>query len=436
LAVERSKSGKPSLVFGNVNGGVFIPTFSFMEMGWNGEQFSMDAGKKDYSQLMTLPYFRVHFLGRQFGVWMQWLTFGVDTQAMMDAVLELSLVHGVGDLCGVNNPYTRGVLNAQDDFGIGRKDAKFLPYWKNAKQVTVEPADENLVCSLWQRPGKVLVVVANSTKDDQTAKIRLNTSALGLSGTLKASDLINKESQIVIEAGVVTAKVAHANWRLIVVEGSAVGVEAVEQPADFFRAVQKGDLATVKKFLEADGKLINAKDWEGYTALHFAAFNNRKDVAAYLLEKGADVKARTRFGCTPLHLAASDCYKDVVELLIAKGSDVNARENNGITPLHFAVNVPLVNRVPPNYIETATLLIEKGAEINGKDSYGRTPLHWVVGWHWSYAESKMAELLVAKGADINARDSKKWTPLGITLNQGGSPHPELIVTLRKLGGVE
>ena len=55
---------------------------------------------------------------------------------------------------------------------------------------------------------------------------------------------------------------------------------------DQVKATQFGYLERLKE-LNANGELeVNQKDQENVTLLHWAAINNRKEVALYLLEKG------------------------------------------------------------------------------------------------------------------------------------------------------
>ncbi|MEI6503234.1 MAG: glycoside hydrolase domain-containing protein, partial [Armatimonadota bacterium] len=62
-----------------------------------------------------------------------------------------------------------------DQFGI--QTAKFLPYWK-PNGVTVEGTDA--VVSVYQQPGKALLIVLNTTMTEQTVKVTVNAKALGL----------------------------------------------------------------------------------------------------------------------------------------------------------------------------------------------------------------------------------------------------------------
>jgi len=103
-------------------------------------------------------------------------------------------------------------------------------------------------------------------------------------------------------------------------------------------AARAGDLDKVKTLVKEHPELISSKDEKyGQTPLHIAAFNDRKDVAEFLLANKADVNAKSNNGSTPLHLAAGKGNKDIVELLLANNADVNAVDNEGWSPVHSAV---------------------------------------------------------------------------------------------------
>ena len=87
--------------------------------------------------------------------------------------------------------------------------------------------------------------------------------------------------------------------------------------------------------LEKDAD-VNAHDYNGWTALHHAAFNGNVDMIVTLLAKGAEVMAKDNKGRTALHQAAISGNKRIMMALVEKGADVNAQDNNGNTALHFA----------------------------------------------------------------------------------------------------
>jgi hypothetical protein len=65
-------------------------------------------------------------------------------------------------------------------------------------------------------------------------------------------------------------------------------------------AAAAGDLAKVRDILAVTPALLDAKDGEGATALHYAALNGRQEVVRYLVGQGANVNARDdRFNATP-----------------------------------------------------------------------------------------------------------------------------------------
>jgi ankyrin repeat protein len=62
------------------------------------------------------------------------------------------------------------------------------------------------------------------------------------------------------------------------------------------------------------------------------AFAGQTDIAALLIEKGANLNARSTDQNTPLHLALSGKHPEAAALLVGKGAEVNAKDKDGIRP--------------------------------------------------------------------------------------------------------
>ncbi|HEX8697155.1 MAG TPA: ankyrin repeat domain-containing protein [Longimicrobium sp.] len=74
----------------------------------------------------------------------------------------------------------------------------------------------------------------------------------------------------------------------------------MSETGQFFQAVESGDAERVRTLLAAHPELARARDDEGATALHYAAFNGHRPVVDLLLAAGAELNARdARFGATP-----------------------------------------------------------------------------------------------------------------------------------------
>ncbi|MGL9688537.1 MAG: ankyrin repeat domain-containing protein [Wolbachia sp.] len=68
-----------------------------------------------------------------------------------------------------------------------------------------------------------------------------------------------------------------------------------------YYTVQEGNLYLARLLVKEDAD-VNTKDNEDLTPLHAAAISNTKDVAEFLVDKGANIDARNIYRLTPLHL--------------------------------------------------------------------------------------------------------------------------------------
>ncbi len=159
-----------------------------------------------------------------------------------------------------------------------------------------------------------------------------------------------------------------ACWAFIVT--CLLGVPVPNRPQgpnkskDLFAAVRSGDIEGVKALCRT-GAPVGARDQDGMTPLHYAAFAGRTAIAQVLVACGANVNARDAIGLTPLHAAAYDGRADVAALLLAHGATLEATNSGGMTPLHCAA--------AGGHLEVIKLLLSKGASCTAIDSEGQSP---------------------------------------------------------------
>lgn len=105
---------------------------------------------------------------------------------------------------------------------------------------------------------------------------------------------------------------------------------------DMIKAAKNGNTLKLAELLDSDRSLINARDSDGSSPLHCAAWKGHADAVALLLQRGADVADENQnghWGGTALHAAAHGNQRAVAEVLIKNGADVNKVSFKGATPL-------------------------------------------------------------------------------------------------------
>ena len=158
---------------------------------------------------------------------------------------------------------------------------------------------------------------------------------------------------------------------------------------NMFCAAISGDLETIKRLLNDDPSLVRCQ--HAYrTPLNFAVRENQLEVAAWLLEHGAD----------PLGLAVNDSLLDITrdrgygemeKLLQDRLSSAHGASSQGV-----AVAAAIRQRDLP---KVRSLLDASPELLHAGDERSNQPIHWAV----MTRQIDIIDELLARGADINAQ---------------------------------
>jgi ankyrin repeat protein len=143
-------------------------------------------------------------------------------------------------------------------------------------------------------------------------------------------------------------------------------IASKKKALDIFEATALGRLDRLKQCLR-DASAVNSHSKDGFTALHFACFFGLPEAARLLIENGAavDAVAANPMQVMPLHSAASARNLEAARLLLEHGAPVDARQHGGWTPIHAAAqngDRPMVE-----------LLLKHGADPKLANDDGKTP---------------------------------------------------------------
>ncbi len=194
---------------------------------------------------------------------------------------------------------------------------------------------------------------------------------------------------------------------IVILTGFLITFGGLASADQIHELAQKGDLEGVKAMIEKDPELINARDKDGRTPLHWASRGVHLEVVKFLVDKGADVDAEDSNKVVPLHSLAVRNAAAAIAILVAKGANVDAKDYGGNTALHYAAL--------SNAVDAVDTLIEKGADIENRENYGRTPLILCAR---ERGGPRTIKVLLEAGADVNARDKFQDTALNLASWRG------------------
>lgn len=190
-------------------------------------------------------------------------------------------------------------------------------------------------------------------------------------------------------------------------------------------------------------ELIGAQG--GLTALHFAARQGSMAAARALVEGGVNVNLKSPGDdATPLLVAIINGHFDLAAYLIDKGADPNLDSQAGVAPLYAVLNVqwaPIAAYPQPRaylqqtrgYLDMMKLLLDKGADPNARvrrkvwyssynfDQSGVDEAGATAFWRAAYAADVAAmKLLVQYGADPTIPTMKLFARRGPEDPAGGA----------------
>lgn len=181
-------------------------------------------------------------------------------------------------------------------------------------------------------------------------------------------------------------------------------------------AAQANHLDAVNLLIDK-GANVNAKPYNGNTALHVASRYNNDSIAEILILNKANLNAINEYGSTALHLSAGYGYPFLTQLLIYYGATVDTADYYG--------NTPLLTSIYAGANITSQILIENGANVNKPDSQGNTPLMVAA----QFNDTLLTNLLISYEADINKRNNDSITALAIAIQFSANEVAKRLIAL-------
>ena len=189
------------------------------------------------------------------------------------------------------------------------------------------------------------------------------------------------------------------------VAASLTGVLASDQPLP--DAARNAEWGVVRALVEQGGD-VTARQGDGATALHWAAYWDEGELADLLIGAGADVNAANDLGVTPLWAAAENRSAVMVRRLLDAGANPDAALLSGETPLMTAARVGAA--------DVAREFLEAGADTAVTGGRSQTALMWAV----AQRHPAVVEALLEHGAAADAR-SDVWTEVVKTTPEPWNP---------------
>ncbi|CXI44126.1 acyl-CoA-binding protein, putative [Plasmodium berghei] len=91
------------------------------------------------------------------------------------------------------------------------------------------------------------------------------------------------------------------------------------------------NMSLIKKTIKAHPDLINAKNRDGLTPLHYACDRGFLDIVKFLIKAGANINEEDSLGDSVLHIAAYSGKMEIIKFLINAGVNIHKKNAEGLT---------------------------------------------------------------------------------------------------------
>jgi hypothetical protein len=205
---------KDSIINVHMSANLTIPTLSFADSYWDGEQFeSLQYGQRAPLEVLPLDKFRAEFMGKQWGLAAEFLVYEkrpfTTEQALAFTMLHDVLVRPLDT--GERLRLISRIWKAREDFGVDR--ARWFGYWQANSPARSD--QQGIVVSLHSRPRRgALLVVSNLGARRARARIRLDLAALGLPADTEAADALTGE-KIRLSTATLSFPLESMGWRMV-----------------------------------------------------------------------------------------------------------------------------------------------------------------------------------------------------------------------------
>jgi ankyrin repeat protein len=229
-----------------------------------------------------------------------------------------------------------------------------------------------------------------------------------------------------------------------------------------FFAARQGAIESADLLIDAGADLAGTEPQYGFTALQTAIFNGHYDLAAHLVEKGADVNDGSLYTAIEMRNLATYSNRpnppdtdrqlnslDVITRLLARGADPNRPYTKKIPPRQAQGDITVTPGATPLYramkatdLTVVRLLLDKGANPSVAIKDGSTPLMQAAGMGARRVASDedviekagtadpldAARMFLDAGADIDAQNDLGNTALHYAAQTGAGRIVEYLVS--------